>query len=77
MKSHAAPLLSLSIAVINGVTPLMRAVGKGNIDIVRELIKKGANVNAVMKNGTKTTKFIGEKEKEAMEVLLRDAGAEF
>lgn len=67
----------VNAADINGVTPLMRAVGKGNIDIVRELIKKGANVNAVMKNGTKTTKFIGEKEKEAMEVLLRDAGAEF
>ncbi|MBP5201180.1 ankyrin repeat domain-containing protein [bacterium] len=68
---------NVNAADINGVTPLMRAVGKGNIDIVRELIKKGADVNAKMKNGTKTSKFIGGKEKEAMEVLLRDAGAEF
>ncbi|MBO4711888.1 ankyrin repeat domain-containing protein [bacterium] len=67
----------INAADINGITPLMRAVGKGNIDIVRELIKKGANVNAVTKNGTKTSKFITETEKEAMEVLLRDAGAEF
>lgn len=68
---------NVNAADIYGVTPLMRAVGKGNVDIVRELIKKGANVNAETKNGTKTSKFIGEKEREAVTVLLRDAGAEF
>lgn len=68
---------NVNAADIYGITPLMRALGKGNIDIVRELIKKGANVNAVSKKGTKTSKFIGEKEREAMTVLLRDAGAEF
>ena len=62
---------------VNGITPLMRALGKGNVDIVRELIKKGANVNAVSKKGAKTSNFIGEREREAMEVLMRDAGAEF
>lgn len=60
-----------------GTTSLMRAVSKGYVDIVRELIKKGANVNAEMKNGTKLYNFIGEKEREAIELLLRDAGAEF
>ena len=68
---------NVNAADIYGVTSLMRALGKGNIDIVRELIKKGANVNAVTRKGTKTSKFIGEKEREAMTVLLRDAGAEF
>lgn len=68
---------NVNAADINGITPLMRALGKGNIDIVRELIKKGANVNATTKNGTRTSKFIGKTEKEAMELLLRDAGAEF
>ena len=67
---------NVNAADIRGVTPLMRALGKGNIDIVRELIKKGANVNAVTKKGTKTSKFIGKNEREAMTVLLRDAGAE-
>ncbi|MBR6421550.1 ankyrin repeat domain-containing protein [bacterium] len=67
----------VNAADIYGVTPLMRALGKGNVDIVRELIKKGANVNAETKNGTKTYKFIDEREREAMTVLLRDAGAEF
>ena len=68
---------NVNAADIYGVTPLMRALGKGNVDIVRELIKKGANVNAVTKKGTKTSKFIGKTDREAMEVLLRDAGAEF
>ena len=68
---------NVNAADIYGFTPLMRALGKGNVDIVRELIKKGADVSAKTKNGTKTTKFIAEKEREALEVLLRDAGAEF
>ena len=68
---------NVNAADIYGFTPLMRALGKGNVDIVRELIKRGANVNAVTKNGTKASKFIAEKEREALEVLLRDAGAEF
>ncbi len=68
---------NVNAADIYGVTPLMRAVGKGNVDIVRELIKKGANVNAATKEGTKVYKFIGNKEREAVTVLLRDAGAEF
>jgi len=81
-NSGAAWLFIQSGANINaaddlGITPLMRALGKGNVDIVRELIKKGADVNAVTKNGTKTSSFIGKKEREAMEVLLRDAGAKF
>ena len=67
----------VNAADIYGITPLMRALGKGNIDIVRELIKKGADVNAATKKGTKTYRFIGQNEREAMEVLLRDAGAEF
>ena len=68
---------NVNAADIYGITPLMRAVGKGNVDIVRELIKKGANVNAATKEGTKVSKFIGNREKEAVTVLLRDAGAEF
>ena len=60
-----------------GVTPLMRAVGKGNIDISRELVKKGADVNAETKNGTKVYKFIGGSDRESIELLLRNAGAEF
>ena len=68
---------NVNAADIYGVTPLMRAVGKGNVDIVRELIKKGANVNAATKEGTKVYKFIGNKEREAVTVLLRDAGVEF
>ena len=68
---------NVNAADIYGITPLMRALGKGNVDFVRELIKKGANVNAVTKKGAKTSRFIGEKEREAMTVLLRDAGAEF
>jgi FOG: Ankyrin repeat len=68
---------NVNAADIYGITPLMRALGKGNIDIVRELIKKGADVNAVTKKGAKTSSFIGEKEKVAMETLLRDAGAKF
>lgn len=67
----------INAADFYGITPLMRAVGKGNTDIVRELIKKGADVNAETKNGTKVHKFIGEKEREAIEVLLRDAGLQF
>lgn len=61
----------------NGITPLMRALRVGETDIVRELIKKGANVNAVTKNGMKTTKTINEKNKEALTILLKDAGAQF
>lgn len=67
----------LNAADVFGITPLMRAVGKGNTDIVRELIKRGANVNAETKNGSKVSGFIGKTEREAMEVLLRDAGAKF
>lgn len=68
---------NVNAADIYGITPLMRALGKGNGDIVRELIKKGADVNAMTRKGTKTSKFIDEKERETMTVLLRDAGAEF
>ena len=66
----------VNAADIYGVTPLMRAVGKGNVDIVRELIKKGADVKAVTQKGTKISNFIGNREREAITVLLRDAGAE-
>jgi len=62
-------------ADIHGITPLMRAVRNGNIDIVRELIKRGADVNAVTKNGMKTIKTVGKENREAMLILLKDAGA--
>lgn len=61
----------------NGITPLMRALSVGETDIVRELIKKGADVNAVTKNGMKTTKTINKNNKEALTILLKDAGALF
>jgi hypothetical protein len=64
-------------ADVHGITPLMRAVRVGETDIVKELLKKGANAKAVTKNGLKTTKMIGEKNKEALTILLKDAGAEF
>lgn len=67
----------VNLGDVHGINPLMRAVAKGNTDIVRELIKKGADVNAETKNGTKVHKFIGKHEREAMETLLRDAGAKF
>lgn len=64
-------------ADVHGITPLMRAVRVGETDIVKELLKKGANAKAVTKNGLKITKLIGEKNKEALTILLQDAGAEF
>lgn len=64
-------------ADVHGITPLMRAVRVGETDIVKELLKKGANAKAVTKNGLKITKLIGEKNKEALTILLKDAGAEF
>lgn len=67
----------LNVGDVYGITALMRALEKGNIDIVREMIKKGADVNAKTKHGTLTSKFIGEKESNALRVLMQDAGAQF
>lgn len=74
----AAWLLMNSKADINakdrlGITPLMRAVREGNIDIVKELIKRGADINAESKRGLKVYSLIGEKNREALEILLEKA----
>lgn len=71
-------LLLKSKAAVNakdrhGITPLMRAVREGNVDLVKELIRKGADINAQSNKGLKVYKMIGEKNKEALEILLEEA----
>ena len=56
-----------------GLTPLMRAVREGNVEIAKELIKRGADIHAESKRGLKVYNMIGEKNKEALEVLLEEA----
>ncbi len=56
-----------------GITPLMRAVRKGSVDIVKELIKRGADIHAQSKRGLTVYNMIGEKNKEALEILLEEA----
>jgi ankyrin repeat protein len=43
-----------NLALLSGETPLMTAVDKGNIDTVRLLLEKGANVNAKESKGGQT-----------------------
>jgi len=74
----AAWLLINSKADINatdrlGITPLMRAVREGNVDIVKELLKRGADINAESKRGLKVYNLIGDKNREALEILLEKA----
>lgn len=60
----------------DGNTLLMLAAYSGNIDAVRELVKRGADVDRVNnRNQTPLAGAIFKKEEEVIEVLL-DAGAD-
>jgi ankyrin repeat protein len=41
----------VNLADVNGVTPLIRAVGRRNLDVVRLLVEHGADVNAMTRQG--------------------------
>lgn len=45
----------------HGVTPLMRAAGRGGAEVVKLLIQRGANPNAKSKNGTTAADFARSK----------------
>ena len=59
-----------------GATPLMRAVRYGNIDAVKMLIKKGVNIEAKNKQGTRALyQAVLYEKKEIIEYLI-DNGAD-
>ena len=56
----------------NGATALMRAVGYGNIDVVRLLLQSGANVNMQNKLGhSALMRAAGQGKTETVKLLLR------
>jgi ankyrin repeat protein len=58
-----------------GQTALIDAVVRGNIDIVRLLLEKGANVNEQDKEGRKPVDWARRLNRVEIEVLLRKAAA--
>ena len=59
----------------SGLTPLAFAVSSGNIDMIRFLVERGADVNAKMKDGTTPLKLAKKGDQAEIVALLEAAGA--
>lgn len=76
LVSVIAPLAQFGANVnakdVNGCTPLHYAILCSNVDIAEELIKCGADINAIARSGTPLHYSVSRKDLKSVEVLLKN-----